>query len=210
MAQTSEISLQEAVEQSPRKWVYLFTEGSASMRDLLGGKGAGVAEMTNAGLPVPPGFTITTEACNEYYTAGKRFPDGLWDQAIAALRTVEEKTGKKFGDPTNPLLVSVRSGAKFSMPGMMDTVLNLGLNDETVRGIIALSGDERFAYDAYRRFVQMFSKIVLDANPAAFEHKIDEYKQQTGAATDADIPASALKQMTEDFKQIARDASGKP
>ena len=209
MAQTTDVTLQEVVAKSPRKWVYLFAEGNAKMRDLLGGKGAGVAEMTNAGLPVPPGFTITTEACNEYYHAGKQFPDGMWDQALAALHTVEEQTGKTFGDATNPLLVSVRSGAKFSMPGMMDTVLNLGLNDETVKGIIALSNDERFAYDAYRRFVQMFSKIVLDAKPDAFEHTIEEYKQKTGAATDADIPADALKQMVEDFKQIARDSSGK-
>jgi pyruvate, orthophosphate dikinase len=210
VSQTTDQTREEVEAQAPHKWVFLFSEGNAKMRDLLGGKGAGVAEMTNAGLPVPPGFTITTEACNEYYRAGKQFPEGMWDQTEKALLTVQEQTSKVFGDPSNPLLVSVRSGAKFSMPGMMDTVLNLGLNDETVRGIIALSGDERFAYDAYRRFVQMFSKIVLDANPSAFEHKIEEYKQQTGAATDADIPASALKQMTEDFKQIARDASGKP
>jgi pyruvate,orthophosphate dikinase len=210
VAQTTQLTLDQAVAQSPHKWIYLFSEGNAKMRDLLGGKGAGVAEMTNAGLPVPPGFTITTEACNEYYRDGKQFPAGLWDQALAALRTVEEQTGKMFGDPENPLLVSVRSGAKFSMPGMMDTVLNLGLTDETVKGIIAASGDERFAYDAYRRFVQMFSKIVLDAKADAFEHKIEEYKQKTGAATDADIPADALKQMVEDFKQIARDASDKP
>jgi pyruvate, orthophosphate dikinase len=210
VSKTTDQTRDEVEAQASHKWVFLFSEGNAKMRDLLGGKGAGVAEMTNAGLPVPPGFTITTEACNEYYHAGKRFPEGMWDQTEKALLTVQEQTGKVFGDPSNPLLVSVRSGAKFSMPGMMDTVLNLGLNDETVRGIIALSGDERFAYDAYRRFVQMFSKIVLDANPSAFEHKIEEYKQQTGAATDADIPASALKQMTEDFKQIARDASGKP
>src|SRR5690349_2826755 len=131
------MTLDEAVAQSPRKWVYLFAEGNAKMRDLLGGKGAGVAEMTNAGLPVPPGFTITTEACNEYYREGKQFPAGLWDQALAALRVVERDTGKTFGDRANPLLVSVRSGAKFSMPGMMDTVLNLGLNDETVQGLIA-------------------------------------------------------------------------
>jgi pyruvate, orthophosphate dikinase len=209
VSQTTDQTLEEVETEAPHKWVYLFSEGNAKMRDLLGGKGAGVAEMTNAGLPVPPGFTITTEACNEYYRAGKEFPRGMWDQTESALLTVQEQTGKIFGDPTNPLLVSVRSGAKFSMPGMMDTVLNLGLNDETVLGIIALSGDERFAYDAYRRFVQMFSKIVLDANPSDFEHKIEEYKQQTGAATDAEIPASALKQMTEDFKQIARNASGK-
>ena len=209
MAQASEMSLEEAVAQSPRKWVYLFTEGNAGMRELLGGKGSGVAEMTNAGLPVPPGFTITTEACNEYYHAGKRFPDGMWPQALAALRLVEQQTGKRFGDASNPLLVSVRSGAKFSMPGMMDTVLNLGLNDETVQGIIALSGDARFAYDAYRRFVQMFSKIVLDTKAEEFEKIIERYKEETGAKTDAEIPAETLKRMVADFKQIARDASGR-
>jgi pyruvate,orthophosphate dikinase len=210
MAETTEMTLDQAVKQSPRKWVYLFSEGNATMRDLLGGKGAGVAEMTNAGLPVPPGFTITTEACNEYYADGKQFPTGMWEQAQAALHMVEEQAEKKFGDAENPLLVSVRSGAKFSMPGMMDTVLNLGLNDETIRGLIARSGDERFCYDAYRRFVQMFSKIVLDAKPEAFEHKLTEYREKTGAANDAEIPADALKQMVADFKQIARDASGRP
>ena len=210
MAETTEMTLDQAVKQSPRKWVYLFNEGNASMRDLLGGKGAGVAEMTNAGLPVPPGFTITTEACNEYYADGKQFPKGLWEQTQAALHVVEEKTGKNFGDAANPLLVSVRSGAKFSMPGMMDTVLNLGLNDETVKGLIARSGDARFCYDAYRRFVQMFSKIVLDAKPEAFEQKLTEYREKTGAANDAEIPADALEQMVADFKQIARDASGRP
>src|SRR5579884_2668527 len=148
-------TLAEAVKQSPRKWVYLFSEGNAKMRDLLGGKGAGVAEMTNAGLPVPPGFTITTEACNEYYREGKHFPKGMWDQVLAALHVVEEQTGKTFGDPKSPLLVSVRSGATFSMPGMMDTVLNLGLNDQTVIGIANLTQNPRFAQDAYRRFIQM-------------------------------------------------------
>ncbi|HEX8729790.1 MAG TPA: pyruvate, phosphate dikinase [Ktedonobacterales bacterium] len=209
MAQASELSLEDAVAQSPRKWVYLFTEGNAGMKDLLGGKGSGVAEMTNAGLPVPPGFTITTEACNEYYHAGKRFPDGMWQQALAALRLVESQTGKSFGDAKNPLLVSVRSGAKFSMPGMMDTVLNLGLNDETLQGVIAQYGDERFAYDAYRRFVQMFSKLVLDTKADVFEAIIERYKEETHAQTDADIPADALKRMVEDFKQTARTASGR-
>jgi pyruvate, orthophosphate dikinase len=210
VAQTTDMTLEQAVQNSPRKWVYLFAEGNAKMRDLLGGKGAGVAEMTNAGLPVPPGFTITTEACNEYYSEGKQFPPGMWDQVLAALRVIEQNTGKTLGDRDNPLLVSVRSGAKFSMPGMMDTVLNLGLNDETVQGLIAASGDERFAYDAYRRFVQMFSKIVLDAKGEAFERTIEEYKQRTGAKTDADIPADALRQMVEDFKNIARQVSGQP
>jgi pyruvate,orthophosphate dikinase len=210
MTQAMATTLEDAVRNSPRKWVYLFSEGNAQMRDLLGGKGAGVAEMTNAGLPVPPGFTITTEACNEYYREGQHFPPGMWEQTLAALHYVEQQTGKTFGDAQNPLLVSVRSGAKFSMPGMMDTVLNLGLNDETIQGIIALSGDERFAYDAYRRFVQMYSKIVLDAKGEPFERKFDEYKQRTGAKTDAEIPADALKQMVADFKQIAREVSGQP
>ena len=167
--QISNSTLEDAVKKSPRKWVYLFSEGNADMRTLLGGKGAGVAEMTNAGLPVPPGFTITTEACIAYYEAGKRFPQGMWEQVLAALKIVEQQTGKGFGDKDNPLLVSVRSGAKFSMPGMMDTVLNLGINDETVQGLVKLTGDERFAYDAYRRFIQMFSKIVLNTDPADWD-----------------------------------------
>jgi pyruvate,orthophosphate dikinase len=207
---TTATELEMAVQASPRKWVYLFTEGNAKMRDLLGGKGAGVAEMTNAGLPVPPGFTITTEACNAYYDAGKQFPTGMWEQALAALHAVEAQMGKQLGDAQNPLLVSVRSGAKFSMPGMMDTVLNLGLNDETVKGIIAQSGDEHFAYDAYRRFIQMFSKIVLEADPKAFEAKLEAARQAAGVKTDAEIPTEALQQLVVDFKQIAEQASGQP
>jgi pyruvate, orthophosphate dikinase len=208
--QITRSELDEAVKQSPRKWVYLFSEGNAQMRDLLGGKGAGVAEMTNAGLPVPPGFTITTEACNAYYDSNKQFPQGMWEQALAALRIVEQQTGKGFGKQDNPLLVSVRSGAKFSMPGMMDTVLNLGINDETVLGLVKLTGDERFAYDAYRRFIQMFSKIVLDTDPKDFEHVLDKYKEQAGVASDAEIPADALKQLVGEFKQIAERQSGEP
>jgi len=208
--QITRSGLDEAVKNSPRKWVYLFSEGNAKMRDLLGGKGAGVAEMTNAGLPVPPGFTITTEACNAYYDANKQFPEGMWQQALAALKIVEQQTGKGFGRKENPLLVSVRSGAKFSMPGMMDTVLNLGLNDETVQGLVALTNDERFAYDAYRRFIQMFSKIVLDIEANKFEEVLDEYKKRAGVASDAEIPADALKQMVQDFKQIAERESGAP
>src|SRR5579863_522764 len=202
--------LDEAVKQSPRKWVYLFSEGSAKMRDLLGGKGAGVAEMTNAGLPVPPGFTITTEACNAYYDAGKQFPQGMWEQAQEALKIIEQQTGKGFGKKDNPLLVSVRSGAKFSMPGMMDTVLNLGINDETVQGLVALTGDERFAYDAYRRFIQMFSKIVLDTDPRDFEHLLEQYKERAGVKSDAEIPASDLKKLVVEFKQVAERQSGEP
>ena len=208
--QITDSGLEEAVKQSPRKWVYLFSEGNANMRDLLGGKGAGVAEMTNAGLPVPPGFTITTEACNAYYDAGKKFPDGMWEQALAALKIVEEQTGKGFGNKDNPLLVSVRSGAKFSMPGMMDTVLNLGINDDTVQGLVALTGDERFAYDAYRRFIQMFSKIVLDTDPKDFEEVLEQHKEKAGVKTDAEIPADDLKEIVGEFKQIAERQSGEP
>src|SRR5438034_7114537 len=202
--------LEDTVKRSPRKWVYLFSEGNASMRDLLGGKGAGVAEMTNAGLPVPPGFTITTEACNAYYEAGKHFPPGLWEQVLAALKIVEQQTGKRFGDKRNPLLVSVRSGAKFSMPGMMDTVLNLGINDETVQGLVKLTGDERFAYDAYRRFIQMFSKIVLNTDPSDFERILDQYKERAGVKTDPEIPAAELKNLVVEFKQVAERQSGEP
>jgi len=198
------------VKKSPRKWIYLFSEGNAKMRDLLGGKGAGVAEMTNAGLPVPPGFTITTEACNAYYDSGKQFPQGMWEQVLAALKIVEQQTGKGFGNKENPLLVSVRSGAKFSMPGMMDTVLNLGINDETVQGLVRLTGDERFAYDAYRRFIQMFSKIVLDTDPRDFEHVLDAYKERAGVKSDAEIPAAELKKLVAEFKQIAERQSGEP
>ncbi len=208
--QVTHAGLDEAVQRSPRKWVYLFSEGNAKMRDLLGGKGAGVAEMTNAGLPVPPGFTITTEACNAYYDAHKQFPAGMWDQVLAALKIVEQQTGKQFGNKEKPLLVSVRSGAKFSMPGMMDTVLNLGMNDETVQGMVAQTNDERFAYDAYRRFIQMFSKIVLDADPREFEQVLDQYKERAHVSSDAEIPAADLKQMVVDFKRVAERQSGEP
>ncbi|BCL81517.1 pyruvate, phosphate dikinase [Ktedonobacteria bacterium brp13] len=208
--QITHSGLDEAVKRSPRKWVYLFTEGNASMRALLGGKGAGVSEMTNAGLPVPPGFTITTETCNGYYDNNKQFPEGAWEQAKEALKVIEQQTSKGFGNKENPLLVSVRSGAKFSMPGMMDTVLNLGINDETVVGLVALTGDERFAYDAYRRFIQMFSKIVLDTNPQDFEAVLERAKEEAGVKTDAEIPASELKKIVIEFKQIAERASGEP
>jgi pyruvate,orthophosphate dikinase len=208
--QITRTGLDEAVKQSPRKWVYLFSEGNASMRELLGGKGAGVAEMTNAGLPVPPGFTLTTQACNAYYESGKQFPQGVWQQVTAAMNIIEQQTEKHFGSRENPLLVSVRSGAKFSMPGMMDTVLNLGINDETVLGLIALTGDEHFAYDAYRRFIQMFSKIVLDTDPRAFEALLDAYKERAGVKTDAELSAADLKKLVADFKDLAEKQSGQP
>src|SRR6185436_8833066 len=176
-----------------RKWVYLFAnghaDGSGDMKDLLGGKGAGLAEMTNAGLPVPPGFTITTEACNAYYAGGETFPESMWQQALDALAEVERASGKKLGDASNPLLVSVRSGAKFSMPGMMDTVLNLGLNEETLQGLARLTANERFAYDAYRRFIQMFGKIVLGVDGDLFEHALSEAKRKARAKLDTDLTA---------------------
>ncbi|MBI3286538.1 MAG: pyruvate, phosphate dikinase, partial [Chloroflexi bacterium] len=191
-----------------KKWVYPLEEGSAQMRDLLGGKGAGMAEMARIGMPVPPGFTITTEACNAYYAAGQRFPEGMWEQTVAALQEIERKTGKSFGDPRDPLLVSVRSGAKFSMPGMMDTVLNLGLNEETLQGLIELTGNERFGGDAYRRLLQMFGKIVLDIPGEKFEQVIEERKRLKGVQADTDLDAADLKAIAEAFKAILRREKG--
>jgi len=174
------------------------------MRDLLGGKGAGVAEMTRAGLPVPPGFTITTAACNAFYERGGQFPAGLWDQTLVALRHVERVTGKTFGDARNPLLVSVRSGAKFSMPGMMDTVLNLGLNAETLEGMARLTGDRRFALDAYRRFIQLFSKIVLGVDGQLFEDALERIKHERRSASDADLDPDALEALIDEYRTIVR------
>jgi pyruvate,orthophosphate dikinase len=194
------------------KYVYIFTngesDGNGEMKDLLGGKGAGLAEMTNAGLPVPPGFTITTQACNSYYTAGEQFPDGMWDQVLAALKKVEADTGKELGNLSNPLLVSVRSGAKFSMPGMMDTVLNLGLNDETMRGLASLTSNERFAWDAYRRFIQMFGKIVLGVEGELFEEALDRIKRSARAQLDTDLNAENLAEVCKQFKKIIRNETG--
>jgi pyruvate,orthophosphate dikinase len=178
------------------------------MRDLLGGKGAGVAEMTRAGMPVPPGFTITTEACRAYYSGGRQVPEGLWQQAEAALAQVEEQTGKGLGDPRNPLLVSVRSGAKFSMPGMMDTVLNLGLNAQTLEGLQTLTGDERFALDAYRRFVQMFGKIVKGIDGDVFEEALTEAKEKAGVRSDPELSPAQLRELVEAFKDIFREETG--
>ena len=187
-----------------RKRIWLFEEGNATMRDLLGGKGAGLAEMSRVGLPVPPGFTITTAVCNEYNAKGRTFPPGLMDEVRRALATVERKMGKRFGDPRNPLLVSVRSGAKFSMPGMMDTVLNLGLNEETLRGLTGLTKDERFAQDAYRRFIQMFGKIVLDVEGGKFEAIIAARKRQAGAKVDTDLTARDLAEIAREFKALIK------
>src|SRR5262247_477321 len=196
-----------------KKYVYLFADGQAEgtgkMKDLLGGKGAGLAEMTNAGLPVPPGFTITTEACNAYYASGEQFPEGMWDQALEALSKVEATTGKKFGGSDNPLLVSVRSGAKFSMPGMMDTVLNLGLNDETRVALAKNTNNERFSYDAYRRFIQLFGKIVLGIDSEKFDHKFDEHKKKLGVTEDTQVGAETLSLLIQDYKAIVKKETGK-
>ncbi len=189
------------------KWVYFFREGDATMRDLLGGKGAGVAEMTRTGVPVPPGFTITTEACNAYYANGQVPPEGMWEQVFEALKDIEAQTGKTFGDPSNPLLVSVRSGAKFSMPGMMDTVLNLGLNRETLEGLAKLTNNPRFAADAYRRFVQLFGKIVLGVEGERFEHVMDRYKGH-GQRQDTDLTAEELLAIADEFKAIIKQDVG--
>ena len=199
----------ERTHRAAKRYIYAWrggrAEGDATMRDLLGGKGAGLAEMTSAGLPVPPGFTITTQACNDYFAAGERLPEGLWDDVREAMAEVESATGKGLGDAGNPLLVSVRSGARFSMPGMMDTVLNLGLNERTLRGLIALTGNERFGWDAYRRFIQMFGRIVMEVSADRFDHALAEAKSARGATHDTDLDAAALREVAETFKAIVRE-----
>ena len=200
-----------------KKWVYLFNEVAQAekavggkwdnVRSLLGGKGAGLADMTRAGVPVPPGFTVTTEACNAYM-ASHKFPDGMWDQELAALKQVEVQANKKFGDPANPLFVSCRSGAKFSMPGMMDTVLNIGLNDKTAEGMIQRGMDARFVYDSYRRLVEMFGTVVLGIDDEAFEDPLKEYKAHKGYKLDIEMTAADWKAMTETFKAVVKKEQG--
>jgi len=192
-----------------KKYVYLFQEGNAQMRDLLGGKGANLAEMTNIGLNVPPGFTVTTEACREYYAGGEKFPEGLWEQILPAVQKVEAASGKKFGDPQNPLLVSVRSGAKISMPGMMDTVLNLGLNDNTAQGLSLATNDERFAYDCYRRFIQMFGNVVLGIDSNEFERILEQVKEKQGVKYDSELSPDNLKELVQKFKAVILKNTGK-
>ena len=184
------------------KYVYLFSEGSAKMRDLLGGKGANLAEMTTLGLPVPFGFTVSTEACTRYYTDKMTIADEIIDQIEAALVTTEEKAGKKFGDPSNPFLVSVRSGARASMPGMMDTILNLGLNDETVVGLAKLTNNERFAFDSYRRFISMFSDVVMEVEKAKFDEIFDEIKHKNNCELDTELTAENLKEVVRLYKAM--------
>jgi pyruvate,orthophosphate dikinase len=203
----------------PIKFVYGFNEVDQAesrlegdwqkVRALLGGKGANLADMTRLGVPVPPGFTVTTEACNAYLAAGEKFPDGMWEQELEAVHIIEEVTGKKFGDANNPLLVSCRSGAKFSMPGMMDTVLNIGLNDEVVEGMVRQTKDARFVYDLYRRLVQMFGKVVLDVPDEAFEVLITTRRNMAGVSTDAQLKAEDWMEVTQQFKRIVRTYTGK-
>ncbi len=199
------------------KWVYLFNEVEEvekkvgkwdNVRALLGGKGAGLADMTRAGVPVPPGFTVTTAACNAYLAEGNKFPAGMWEQELVAMKETEKLTGKKFGDPSNPLLVSCRSGAKFSMPGMMDTVLNIGMNDATAESLAKMTGDPRFVFDSYRRLVEMFGSVVLGISDEAFEHPLAEYKQKKGYKLDTEMTAEDWKSITETFKAVIRREKG--
>ena len=191
-----------------KKWVYEFHEGNADMRPLLGGKGANLAEMTNLGLPIPNGFTVTTEACTDYYKQGKQISQEIQDQIFAALAVLEEQRGKKFGDESDPLLVSVRSGARASMPGMMDTILNLGLNDVSVEGFAQKTGNPRFAYDSYRRFIQMFSDVVMEMSKKIFEGILDEIKKAKGAKYDTDLTAEDLKEVIARYKAIYKEKMG--
>ena len=191
-----------------KKYVYLFSEGNAQMRDILGGKGANLAEMTNIGLPVPRGFTVSTEVCTRYYDEGGRIPDDVLDEIYEYVEKLETAAGKKFGDPSNPLLVSVRSGSRASMPGMMDTILNLGLNGEVVEGLARLTENERFAYDSYRRFIQMFSDVVMGLPKSNFEVIIDELKSSKGVKADTELDASDMKELSARFLEYYRENMG--
>ena len=196
------------------KYIYFFGDGKADghgqMKDLLGGKGSGLAEMSRSGVPVPQGFTVTTEVCRLYYKEGKKFPAKAKPEFRAGVEKLEKATGKRFGDPKNPLLVSVRSGAKFSMPGMMDTILNLGLNDQTVQGLIKKSGNPRWAFDCYRRFVQMYGATAMDFSKTDFEHILEAKKKALKAKSDADLPAEALQELVGRFKSFIKAKTGKP
>lgn len=189
------------------KWVYMFTEGNATMRNLLGGKGANLAEMTSLGLPVPQGFTVTTEACTQYYEDGRKINDEIMAQIMDAIVKLEEITGKKFGDKENPLLVSVRSGARASMPGMMDTILNLGLNEEVVETLAEASGNARWAWDCYRRFIQMYSDVVMEVGKKYFEELIDKMKEEKGVSLDVELTAEDLKTLAGQFKAEYKEKS---
>ena len=191
-----------------KKFVYLFKEGNGKMRELLGGKGANLAEMTNLGLPVPTGFTVTTEACTQYYEDGRQINAEIEEQIFKALKEIEKINGKKFGDPEDPLLVSVRSGARASMPGMMDTILNLGLNDVSVEGLARKTGNPRFAYDSYRRFIQMFSDVVMEQDKTVYERILDDIKEKNGYKGDTDLTADDLKGIVKLFKDNYKKNQG--
>src|SRR5438093_6459569 len=203
-----------ATNSKPAKYVYLFgnkkADGDGTMKPLLGGKGPNLAEMTRIGLPVPPGFTITTEVCSYFYEHKKTYPKVLAAQTEAAITRLEELTGRKFGDAENPLLVSVRSGARASMPGMMDTILNLGLNDTTVRALIRQTDNPRFGWDSYRRFVQMFGNVVLGVAHDDFEHLMQRVKEERGARLDTDLSAQDLERLTGMYKAHVLERTGKP
>ena len=190
------------------KYVYMFNEGNASMRNLLGGKGANLAEMTGLGLPVPRGFTVSTEACTRYYEDGKTIAKDIEEEIYAMLSKTEGVVGKKFGDPENPFLVSVRSGARASMPGMMDTILNLGLNDTVVEGLAKLTQNPRFAYDSYRRFITMFSDVVMEIEKVKFDKIMDAMKEEKGVVMDTDLDASDLKNLVAKFKELYQREKG--
>src|SRR5216684_2403459 len=197
-----------------KNYVYSFgggkSDGDGKMKEVLGGKGAGLAEMSRAGVPVPPGFTISTEVCNIYFENGNKVPNEINEQVLKALSKLEGQIGKKLGDPKNPLLVSVRSGAKFSMPGMMNTILNLGLNDQSVEGLAALSGNPRFAYDSYRRFIQMFGEVALDIPMDKFDDIFDSCKHKAKAKLDTDLTAEDLRAVISDYKKLVLAATTKP
>src|SRR6202049_1314530 len=196
-----------------KNYVYSFgggkADGDGKMKEVLGGKGAGLAEMCRAGVPVPPGFTISTEVCNIYFQNGNKVPDDINDQVLKALTKLEKEIGKKLGDPKNPLLVSVRSGAKFSMPGMMNTILNLGLNDETTEGLAKLTNNPRFAYDSYRRFIQMFGEVAQNIDMEKFDHIFDAQKHKAKVKSDTDLTASDLKAIIADYKKLVQKETKK-
>ncbi len=193
-----------------RRYIYRFQEGSAAQRDILGGKGANLCEMARLGLPVPPGFVITTETCRLYYENGRRAPEGLWDAVRQHVQEIEDALGRRFGDPADPLLLSVRSGSKFSMPGMMDTILNLGLNDATAEGLARSTGDRRFALDSYRRFIQLFAKVALGLDPEPFEDALASARRDAGVASDAELSAEALETLVRRFLALVRERTGSP
>src|SRR5688572_2663636 len=201
------------VGKSPKKHVYFFgagkADGNRTMKDLLGGKGAGLAEMTNAGLPVPPGFTITTEVCNIYYKEKAKIPSAVELEIGEHVKKLEKAAGAQLGSTDNPLLVSVRSGAKFSMPGMMDTILNLGLNDDAVEGLKRRTSNGRFAFDSYRRFIQMFGNVVLEIPKETFEHEFDGVKKSRGVKLDTDLDEKALREVVEKYKTLVKKRAGR-